>query len=258
MQAEALFLGTGGSMGVPVVGCSCPVCLSSDSKDKRLRPSLLIRKGHHNYLIDCGPDFRTQAITSGLKRIDAVLITHPHYDHTAGLDDLRGIFLKDNCPIHCYLSQNSFRDIKRRFYYLFEEEENPYLTRFHIEMLKEKRGWLELPHGKVRYFDYRHADTEVCGFRFGTLAYLTDIKEYPESIFEDLHGIETLIISSPREEESPIHFSVNDAVEFFGKTGAKEVYLTHISHHMKRVQIEKTLPKNVKLSYDGQLIYFTW
>lgn len=252
-KSELLFLGTGGSMGIPAIGCGCAVCTTLNPHNKRMRPSALLEIGDKRLLIDCGPDFRWQALKYNIKTLSGVIFTHNHYDHTAGVDELRAYYMHTHKLLPCLLSKETEEDLIRRFYYIFERDMtyDKLLAKFSLENFKEDRGdtsFLGIP---LHYFSYTQAESKVTGLRFGKLAYVTDIKVYPETIFEDLSGVDTLILSALRMAPSALHFSVDEAVEFSHKVGAKNVWLTHISHEMDHDKINAYLPEHIKLAYDG-------
>lgn len=258
MSGRFLFLGTGGSMGIPIIGCDCPVCTSDSPFNKRLRPSGLISFGPQNILIDAGPDFRYQALRYGIKTLDGLMLTHAHHDHTAGVDELRVFFMRNHQPIPCLMSKETFDDLKVRFAYLFIHKniESHLTVRFAVQCLQDKRGLTTFLGHKIRYFSYDQMEMSVNGYKIGNLAYVSDIHKYPETIFEDLQGTETLILSALRFTPSPLHFSVDEAIAFAKRVGAKNTWLTHISHDLDYDKTESYLPENIRLAYDGLTITF--
>ncbi len=243
MKVSFLFLGTGGSMGVPLVGCSCAVCSSSSPFNKRLRPAGLIRVGEKNYLIDAGPDFRQQALNIKLSRLDGVLLTHAHYDHIGGLDDLRIFFFKQKKKVSCLLSKETLEEIQTRFHYLDKQ--------FEFQLLEGDFGRALFEGLEIEFVSYLQAGMKVNGYRIGNFAYISDIREFSEDIIEKLIGIETLVISALRLEASHVHFSVDEAILFARKVGAKKTYFTHISHDLEHEKTNAMLPKDIKLGFDG-------
>lgn len=258
MKNKLLFLGTGSSGGVPVIGCDCKVCTSSSPYNQRLRPSVLLKVGSKNILIDPGPDFRDQALKFNIKHLTAVIITHVHYDHVGGLDDLRIFYFIDKKPVHCLLSQASFDELRLRYFYQFIEPKanTSKSVRFDYQILPKSRGEVEFHGLKIRYLTYYQGDMPVTGIRIGKIAYITDIKNFHESIFEDLKGVETLIISGLRYTDSPVHFSIEDAIKFAKIIKPKRVYLNHIGHELDHELTNQNLPTNVELSYDGLELEF--
>lgn len=252
-------LGTGGSLGVPVVGCHCEVCRSSNPKNRRLRSASLLTVGNKRILIDAGTDLRTQALTFGVEKIDALLITHPHQDHVGGMDDLRAYFFHHPESIPCYLSESTYNDLKIRFHYMFDPEMRraKLVPNLDIQVLDQLRGQFTCVGVPIRYFTFWQVGMPVNGYRIGDIAYLSDIKEYSDSIFEDLQGVQTLVISALRFIPAHMHFTIDDAVEFANRVGAKRVWLTHMSHELDHDKVEQLLPSHIRLGYDGLVIPFT-
>lgn len=258
MDGTLFFLGTGSSSGIPVIGCHCPVCLSNDPKNKRFRASSLLRWKDKTYLIDAGPDFRQQALRYEIKRIDGLLITHTHYDHVGGLEELRIYNFRQNGPIPCLLSTTSYSEIKKLFYYLFENG-NGFTndtSKFNFTPLEKEKGKIVFSDLPVRYFSYLQGGMKVLGFRFGDLAYVTDIKEYPETIFDELEGVSCLILSALRFTASRIQFSIDEAIDFAKRVGAKKTYLIHMSHDIEYHHLLNLLPASITVAYDGLEIPF--
>lgn len=244
--ANFRFLGSGGSLGVPVIACDCLVCSSSNKNNQRLRSASLIRYEGKNILIDVGPDIRLQCISHRIDRVDALLITHPHNDHVAGIDDLRALCFRSQKKLPCYMSKSTYEDLKQRYFYLFSSR-----SPFEVHLLEEDEGSFKLFQREIAYTTFYQRDMRVNGYRVGSLAYLSDIKEYRESIFSFLNEIKVLILSALRFDSSPLHFSVAEAIAFFQKTAADKLYLTHISHDLEHERLSKSLPKNVLVAYDG-------
>lgn len=258
-EAQLLFLGTGGSMGIPVIGCHCDVCLSDSPYNRRLRTSaLLMVKGQH-ILIDAGPDFRIQALKHEINRLDGVLFTHTHYDHTAGIDELRVYYMHHQSMIPCLLSEITAHELTRRFHYLFTNQTsvNQLTTKIVLHTLEGEKGSVIFLGMKVGYVTFEQAGMLVNGFRFGNLGYISDIKNYPETIFDDLDGVETLVLSALRFQPSPLHFTIDEAVVFAQRLGIKKTWLTHIAHEVDHEATNVDLPSNIQLAYDGLSIPFT-
>lgn len=253
VDAEFQFLGTGNSLGVPMIGCQCPVCSSDNPKNQRLRPSAVLKVGERVFLVDAGQDYRTQALRHKINHIDGVLFTHAHHDHVAGLDDLRIYILMDQEPLPCLLSEATEADLRMRYSYMFRETKihGQLTTKLALQVLPEERGSTTFEGLEVGYMSYEQARMPVNGFRFGNLAYVSDICKYPETIFEDLRGVEVLVLSALRHEKTPIHFTVDEAVAFAEKVGAKQTWLTHISHDLEHEETNAYLPANVRMAYDG-------
>lgn len=250
-----LFLGTGASTGIPMVGCKCGVCRSEDPHNKRLRPSVLLETEGKRFLIDVGPDFRQQALMYGIDRIDGVLVTHAHYDHVAGLDELRAFYIHERVPTPLLCSIETLDELKKKFDYLFRSrtEGASLAAQIHFQVLENGFGETDFLGVPIKYMSYRQGKMLVNGYVIGKVAYLTDIKEYSNEIFDSLEGIEVLVVSALREAPSKMHFSFEQATTFAQKVGAKHCYFTHIAHESDHKKINRTLPKECALAYDGQL-----
>lgn len=244
------FLGTGTSQGIPVIGSNHPVCLSENPKDKRLRVSVLIEWENYTYVIDCGPDFRQQMLNSKCKRIDGIVFTHEHADHTAGLDDIRPFFFRQgNIPI--YAHEIVLKSLKRRFDYIFESHDKypgaPSVTEFIIENKPFKLG--NIP---VVPINGIHDKLQVFGYRFHDFAYLTDMNKIEDDEIEKLLGVKILVINALRIHPHPSHFNLEGALKVISKVNPEKAYLTHISSMLGfHDDVQHKLPKNVYLAYDN-------
>jgi phosphoribosyl 1,2-cyclic phosphate phosphodiesterase len=258
MNATFTFMGTGGSMGVPVLGCSCSVCSSSAAENKRLRSSGVIRVGKKTILIDCGPDFRTQAFTYRIQDLDMVCLTHHHYDHTAGLDELRPLYMHHGKPVPSFASRQTVEDIMRRFPYMFKDPQHHdiLVPRLQFVMLEEVQGVFSYEGVELSYYRYEQPGAVVLGYKIGNFAYLTDIKTYSETIFSFLEGVEILVVSALRYTPSYLHFSVDEAVDFSRRAGVKQTYLTHMAHELEYHKLCSYLPETVRPGYDGLTVPF--
>ena len=243
------FLGTGTSQGIPIIGSDHPVCKSENPKDRRLRSSVLINWDNYNFVIDCGPDFRTQMLNSNCSKIDAIIYTHEHSDHVAGLDDIRPFFFKQG-KIPIYAHKRVLNELKKRFYYVFDENytypgspkviENVISSNFNIN---DK---------KIIPINAFHKDLQVYGYRFENFAYLTDVKTIEKKEIKKLDDLDVLVINALRIEEHYSHFNLDQALEFIKVIKPKKAYLTHISHMLGfHDEVQKILPENVFLAYDG-------
>ena len=250
------FLGTGTSQGVPVIGCKCEVCLSENSKDNRLRTSIRIEIGEYSVVIDSGPDFRQQMLREKVERLDAIVFTHEHKDHVAGLDDIRAYNYWQKKPMHIYANKAVEIALRRDFHYAFDSNIKggvPKIIFNHIHREDFSLGgstWRPLP--------VMHAEMEVLGFRIGDFAYVTDVNHIPEETFEKLEGVKVLIISALRKFEHPSHFSLEEVLEVIKRIKPQASYLTHMSHLMGlHEDLEKELPSGVYPAYDGLKIQCT-
>jgi phosphoribosyl 1,2-cyclic phosphate phosphodiesterase len=247
-------LGSGTSMGVPTLGCNCPVCTSDDARDNRLRPSVVVEYDNHTILIDTTPDFRQQALRTGLRRIDAILYTHAHADHIMGLDDVRPLNFRQRDPIPIYGSEDTLARIHRSFAYVFEtvnpESSIPKLTMNTIsddgnDLFGLQFTAVPLEHGKT---------SMVYGYKFGQAAYLTDHSVIPSRSLELLHGLDVLFLDALRHKPHPTHSTVQQSLDYVQRLSPKRAYFTHISHDLPHARTEEMLPPNVRLAYDGMRI----
>lgn len=247
---KVTFLGTGTSQGIPVIGSSHPVCLSENPKDKRLRVSVLIEWEDFVYVIDCGPDFRQQMLRANCSKIDGIIFTHEHADHTAGLDDIRPfVFKQGDLPI--YVHERVLKALETRFNYIFETENRyPGAPSVLPHVIENKP--FQLGNMNVIPIEGTHYQIQVFGFRFDKFAYLTDMKFVEEVEIEKLKGVDVLVINALRETEHISHFSLSEALEFIDKVKPKRAYLTHISHLLGfHDEVQQKLPENVFLAYDN-------
>ena len=258
MQGKLLFLGTGSSAGIPMIGCKCAVCLSSSAKNKRFRPAALLEVNGKKLLIDASPDFREQALKYDITNIDGLLLTHAHYDHIGGLDELRIFYLLEKKHVPCLLSKETLEELKRSYYYLFcsANTKRTLSAQFDFLPLEKDVGEVIFQDIKIGYLSYFQKEAKVTGYKIGDLAYVSDIKEYSEDIFTHLRGVNTLIVSALRENDSPMHFNLQDALAFAKKVNAKKTYFTHIAHDIDHEKMQKTLPQNIYFAYDGLEIEF--
>lgn len=256
MKGTLTFLGTGGSVGVPMIGCSCEVCHSPDPLNQRLRPSALLRVGSRQFLIDVGPDFRMQALRASISTIDGLLLTHAHHDHTAGLDDLRPIYYHRQTPFPILLSKETAQEVLLRFSYLFHGEGPNFVSRFELKILPDQEGEILFENLPIQYMTYMQGKMSVNGYRIGDLAYVSDIKNFSPSIFERLKGVKQLVISALRYTASPMHLSVDEAIDFAKRLKVERAWLTHISHDLEHHKTNSYLPEFMSLAYDGLEIDF--
>ena len=243
-------LGSGTSVGVPTVGCHCAVCTSSDPRDKRLRPSILVSYEGRHVLIDTTPDFRAQALRIGLQRLDAVLFTHSHADHIMGLDDVRPFNFRQKERIPIYAASDTMASIQRCFRYIFDgvqkESNVPQLDARLIDGAPFDVFGLEFIPIPVL-----HGSQTIYGFRFGAAAYLTDHSGIPESSMEMLHGLDVLFLDALRYKPHPTHSTVAHSTATVEKLQPRHAYFTHICHDLAHERAESMLPPNVRLAYDG-------
>lgn len=244
------FLGTGTSQGIPMIANNHPVCLSNDSKDKRLRSSIMISWNEKNYIIDCGPDFRTQMLRENVQSINGVLFTHEHSDHTAGMDDLRP-FCYQMGEVPIYVDKRTLISLQKRFEYIFTTE-NRYPGAPKVSINLVDNSSFDLDGVKVTPIEVLHGSLPVTCYRFNDFVYLTDIKTISQKEKEKLKGIKILVVSALRVEEHPTHFNLEEALEFVKEIKPEKAYFSHISHRLGfHAEVEKILPENLFLAYDG-------
>lgn len=253
-MSQLIFLGTGTSQGVPVIGCQCPVCLSDDPRDKRTRTSLLIEYEGQNILIDTSIDLRQQSIREGLNHLEAVLFTHTHADHLFGLDELRQFNRLGLETIPVYASEHSCTQIRRVFPYVF----SPPKVHGGIPSidLVEINGPFEVCGLPVQPVPIQHGRIEILGFRFGNVAYLTDCNGVPESSLPLLEGLDILVIDGLKHQIHATHFSIEEACDLADRLEARETYLVHMCHEVSHQQTSEELPGGVQLAWDGLRVAF--
>ncbi len=245
-------MGTGTSLGVPIIGCGCDVCKSADPRDKRTRSSVMLEIDGKHIIIDTGPDFRTQCLGNGVARIDAVLITHPHRDHLAGLDDIRPFCYQQQAAIPIYGSPLSCQAIRRDFAYCFAEPRYPGVPDIELHEIGDGDFWI----GGISITPIMvmHADMEVTAYRIGDFTYITDANVIPEESMRKIEGSRYMVINalSPRKHHS--HFSLEEAVATVERIAPEWAYLTHIGHSLGHAATEDATPDNIHLAYDGLVL----
>lgn len=249
---EIEFLGTGTSTGVPMLRCHCPVCMSSDPHDKRLRTSAIVRYQGARLLIDCGPDFRTQMLRASDDNIDAVLLTHIHFDHVAGLDDLRTYCYKNPLPI--YARADVLSDLHRRIPYCFSENPYPGVAQFEEHVIVDDEPFLvEGVH--VEPLPVMHYRLPIIGYRIGPLAYITDANAISDEVIQRLKGIPLLVINALRIEPHLSHFCLSETLDVIERVKPGKAYLIHMSDRIGfHADSPKILPSNVALAHDGLIV----
>ncbi len=243
-------MGTGTSQGVPVIACPCAVCASSDPHDKRLRCSVLVQTGGKNIVIDSGPDFRQQMLRANVTRLDAILFTHGHKDHTAGLDDVRAYNYVMQRPTDIYAEERVQEVLRQEFAYIFAETKYPGVPELNMHAIDEMPFVIDdIPVTPIRVM---HMNLPILGFRFGRFAYLTDASSISEEEKDKLHGLDCLVVNGLRKELHISHFTLNEALALIDDVKPKRAYITHISHQMGlHRQVQDELPTGVFLAYDG-------
>ncbi|MDE6369122.1 MAG: MBL fold metallo-hydrolase [Muribaculaceae bacterium] len=244
------FLGTGTSTGVPQIGCNCAVCTSPDSREKRLRASVLVEvRPDCHLLIDCGPDFREQMLRIGSPSLNAVLLTHSHYDHVGGIDDLRPYCYPDSFPVYC--QSDVAQDLRERVPYCFSEHLYPGVPTFNIHIIKPNEDFT-VDNVRVTPLPVMHARLPIVCFRIGNLAYITDCLEMPAETLEKIKGVDTLVINALRRTPHMSHMNLEQALEVIKAAAPRKAYLTHLSHDMGLIDdTTPLLPDHVHIATDG-------
>jgi len=253
------FLGTGTSTGVPVIGCGCGVCTSADPRDRRLRTSALVEANGLTVVIDTGPDFRAQALRAGLTRVDAVLFTHHHYDHVAGLDDVRPFLFDNKRPVPCYAAPETAAALRRVYPYAWGGDAYPGVPVLSLcEIAAPFDAPFDVPGRYPDTADARlsvlpvpawHGAAAILGFRIGRMAYLTDVSALPDASRALLDGLDVLVLGALRPEPHPMHLSLSQAVALAGEIGARQTYFVHMAHQVQHARTR--FPDGIALAHDG-------
>jgi phosphoribosyl 1,2-cyclic phosphate phosphodiesterase len=248
------FLGTGTSQGVPVITCNCEVCQSDDHRNNRLRVSILIETADKTIVIDSGPDFRYQMLRAKVKDLDAILFTHEHKDHVAGLDDIRPFNYLLHKDIDIYATDRVQDALKREFSYIFSEVKYPGLPQIELHTIDQDPFFIGQT--EIIPLAIMHYKLPILGFRIGDFTYITDAKTVSNETIEKIRGTKILIINALQRQPHISHFTLDEAVEFAQKIGAEQTYFTHISHNLGlHEEVEKELPTGMKLAYDGLTLF---
>lgn len=244
------FLGTGTSGGVPMIACDCVVCRSEDPRDKRLRSSILVQSPTTTLVVDTGPDFRYQMLRQKVRHLDAVLYTHPHKDHLAGLDDIRAYNHFGQRPMQVFADSLTEEALRRDFYYAFAETRYPGIPELALQTITESSFWVgDIPVQPIQVWHHR---MPVLGFRFGHFTYITDANRIEESEMQKIRGSQVLVLNALRKESHLSHFTLAQAVQLIGLLQIPQGYLTHLSHQMGlHAAVSAELPPTIALSYDG-------
>ena len=244
------FLGTGTSQGIPVIACQCRVCLSNNPKDKRLRASVMIETETQRLVIDAGPDFRQQMLKYQVRHLNGILLTHEHVDHIFGLDDIRAFNWAQKQPTDIYAEERVQIAIRRIFDYVFASFRYPGIPQMHLHLIENEPFKIE----EIEVIPIRgyHYKLPVFGFRFGKIAYVTDVNHLEDTEIDKLRGLDVLVLNALRKEEHISHYSLNQALELITEVKPEKAYLTHLSHQMGFYnEVQNELPENVFLAWDG-------
>lgn len=247
------FLGTGTSGGVPMIGCSCEVCQSADPRDKRLRSSILVESSNTRLVVDTGPDFRFQMLRHEIKHLDAVVFTHPHKDHLAGLDDIRAFNYFSKKPMKVYADSLTEEALRRDFYYAFSDHHYPGIPEIHLHTIAEEPFLVgDIPVIPIQVW---HHKMPVLGFRFGRFTYITDANRIEEDQQQKIVGSDVLVLNALRKQAHLSHFTLEEAVSMIQKLKVSQGYLTHISHQLGlHAEVASQLPEHIQLAQDGLVL----
>lgn len=248
---QLVFLGTGTSMGIPIIGCRCPVCTSPDPRNRRMRTSALVRVDGLQLLIDAGPDFRSQALTAAIDHIDAVLLTHSHFDHVGGLDDLRPLNFRGGA-IPLYGNRQTLADIRQRYAYAFEAA-SAGSTKPMLELC-EVSAPFTIGATAITPVEIMHGSWPIIAYRIGQLAYVTDASIIPPPSLALLRGCRVLVLNALRDEPHPTHFSLDEALAVVDELAPERTFLVHMTHSLDHSTVNARLPAGVELAYDGLVV----
>lgn len=247
---EVTFLGTGTSGGVPLIGCQCEVCKSNDVRDNRLRTSILIQHDGLNIVLDCGPDFRQQMLRADVRKLDAILMTHAHKDHTAGFDDIRAFNFMQKKAIDVYCNQETEQSIKEQFSYVFTETDYPYLPK--INFVRIHNSQFTIHNLEIQPIEVMHSAMSVFGYRFGDFTYITDAKTIAKEERDKIRGTKILVVNALRHENHYSHFTIDEALELVNDVKPELTYFIHMSHQFGLHEaMEKKFPTYIRVAYDG-------
>ena len=247
------FLGTGTSSGIPMIGCDCEVCKSDDPRDNRLRSSIMVNSGRTSLVVDTTPDFRYQMLRTNTKHVDAIVFTHPHKDHIAGLDDIRAFNFFSRKPMELFANSLTEEALRRDFYYAFAERKYPGVPEINLNLIATEPFVVgDIP---VQPVEVWHMKMPVLGFRFGKFTYITDANRLDDEAKEKVRGSEILVLNALRKEPHISHFSLSEAIALVRELQIPQAYFTHISHQLGRHDdVSRELPNGIELAYDGLVI----
>ena len=250
------FLGTGTSQGIPVIACNCSVCTSPDHRDQRLRSAVYIEAAETNIVIDTGPDFRQQMLKTGVQQVHAILFTHQHKDHTAGLDDVRGFNFRHHMTMPLYARKEVLAQLQREFTYMFDKKlQYEGIPKVSLHEIRVNQTF-SIRNLRIEPIELLHHKLPVFGFRIRDFVYITDAKSVSPQAFSKIKGCKVLVINALREESHPSHFTKSEAIAFAQQVRAQQTYFTHMSHLLgTHEEVSRTLPSHIALAYDGLTLY---
>lgn len=249
LEMTVTVLGSGTSAGVPVIACDCPVCTSVDPRNSRLRSSILLRGERRTILVDCGSDFRQQALTHHINRLDALLLTHAHSDHVSGIDELRLYNWKQGHAIPIHASRQTLEELRARFSYVFNPiQEGGGVPQVELHPIE---GLFEVTSISILPLEVMHGNVPVLGFRFGNFGYITDASHVPEQTIRRLQGVRYLILNALRHRPHPTHLNIEQAVALARRINPEKTWFTHITHDLDHAETNAMLPEGIKLAHDG-------
>ncbi|HEY9177414.1 MAG TPA: MBL fold metallo-hydrolase [Flavipsychrobacter sp.] len=253
---KVTFLGTGTSQGVPLIGCHCDVCTSTDKRDNRLRCSVWIQTPEASVVIDSGPDFRYQMLRAGVHHLDAIVYTHGHKDHVAGMDDVRAYNFFSNKPVDLYATKETQQTLKREFSYVFSGDNYPGIPKVNLTTINANESF-SINGLTFTPILVKHMYMNVLGFRIGDFTYITDANYISPEEADKITGSKVLVLNALRHAKHPSHYTLDEAIEVAKSSGVEDTYFTHISHQLgKHSEIEHQLPEGIHLSYDGLTLEF--
>ncbi|MCB0430962.1 MAG: MBL fold metallo-hydrolase [Flavobacteriales bacterium] len=251
------FLGTGTSSGVPMIACECDVCKSEDSRDKRLRTSVMVETGGQTLVIDSGPDFRQQMLASRVMKLDALLFTHEHKDHVAGMDDVRAFNFRAKKPLDVYATQHVFKCLEREFHYVFHDDGYPGVPKVNVNLIEPGTPF-DISGLEVMPFRVWHHKLPVTAFRIGDFSYVTDANAMDDEAKDVIRRSRVMVINALRKEKHISHFTLDEAIQLAKELEVEQTFLTHISHQLgKHAEVSVELPSNVALAFDGLEVTLT-
>ncbi len=247
------FLGTGASPGIPMLGCECPVCISPNPKNKRLRASILVQNNGSNFLVDASSDLRQQCLKNDVKNVDAIFFTHHHADHILGIEELRAFYFFQKKAIPCYGNEETFEEIKKTFHYIFEPTDYQG-TVSQLDLLPVNGELINFAELKIKPLEIDHGSLKIIGYKFNNAAYITDCNHVPEKTEPELKGLDLLILNALRYKPHTTHFNFEEAIKTVERLKPKRALFTHMNHEVDHEKANKETPSPIELAYDGMTV----